>query len=478
MQKKYGNNIRLGPIMFTDADVAVYSPSINPDSPSVIIANRGVGSGMAPVFSTQKMSFSIPLNKIETDISKPLLNSNSGIPVIIKLKYLGLTPKLGFRIKVNWAQTYKHYSSNDKFKAEASYFGLFGGSYESSAQRILNELETNKCIEVETILGEGFTSADRKEFLLPILDIINKEILTNIQPPQQLTPAEAKDPSASGRFISAGYSTSLKDATFINKGSTVYNFTVQQMVERNTICGGNISIGGYSDEVKKRLILNATESDFKSVTISLPSNFSTEIGKELKINKIDYAISLVSKSNESDRKYVFSKSPNYTWKDVLGKDRNIITFPLMKEWSEEDKNLVANTVFKEKISISTDLNYTLEMERKFKAFTGGSGTNSLSDNRFNILTVNPINLKFNQINKEDELLEVIVQMTFDQKKAFERSIKPFSENGVYLRPESLKYIVPNIEMIKNIFVNLTFVYSNGKIKKWKYNNINLKEIEN
>src|SRR5687768_16427441 len=100
--------------------------------------------------------------------------------------------------------------------------------------------------------------------LQPVLARINAEILDGLKPPEKVAPAVANSPSASGRIFSAGYSVSIKKKSDIRNGTGKFDFSVQNMVERTTIIGGFMGIGAYPQEVRKLVVLNSTEDDFKA----------------------------------------------------------------------------------------------------------------------------------------------------------------------------------------------------------------------
>jgi hypothetical protein len=481
LENRFGKAIKLGSVIFKSAQVSAYTPvnaAVN-DS-STIMGAAGVGSGIAPVFSTQKMVFSFPYNKIGSNVINTLISSQTGIPVFVTLNYIGLTPKLGLKVEWDWQSIYNHYSSDEKFKASASYFGWVGASYEYSSQKIWDILTSDNSIRISGITGEGFNPQDLDKILQPILARINSEILAGVQPPEKIAPAVASAPSASGRFFSVGYSVAMKEKHEIKSGKGTFDFSVQNMVERTTVIGGFMGIGSYSKDVRDLLVLNSTEDDYKSASIILPSPLSNDNWAELKINKIDLSLSMINDDKESERQYVFTSAiTNNTWQDKTKRLRYSIVIPLMNDWTKTNGAFKNTAVFSEKMNISTDLNYTLAFEKKYKAYTGDGSINSLSDNRFNIIEVNPIFLSFNLLDASEPLLQVTVQLEFDNVKSLVRTIKPIKEAGSvsFQQPVALKYIIPNISLLANINMTIKFYYKGGTIKSWKYNNQNLKEIE-
>ncbi len=481
LKSKYGAGIKLSSMIFKSAQVSAYtpvSPAVNESS--TIVGAAGVGSGIAPVFSTQKMVFSFPFSKVGSNVTRDLVNSQTGIPVFLTLNYIGLTPKAEIEVEWDWKLVYNHYSRDEKFKASASYFGLFGASYEYSSQEIWNRLRSDNSVRISGKLGEGLTAADMEKYLQPILARINTEILRGIEPPQKVAAATAANPSASGKFFSAGYSVAIKKESDIREGKGYFKFTIQNMVERSTVVGGFIGIGNYSEGIRKLLVLNSTEDDYKSAHIILPGSMDNEQARELKISKIAMSLNLATGDKKSDQQYVaMTPESNWVWKDPAKNLRNSLVLPLMDEWTKSNGDFKTNAVFQEKMEIATGLNYTLKFDKSYEAYTGDGSLNSLSDNRFNIVEINPVLLGFKDVEAAENLVQVDVSLEFDNIKATKRTLKPYKEQGAaeFSKPQAIKYILPNLATLRSLKVKIVFYYKDG-LKEWKYNNQNLLELEN
>jgi len=476
---KYGNNIKLGSMIFKSAQVSAYT-AVNPalNDSSTIIGSAGVGGGIAPIFSAQKMVFSFPYNKISTNVINTLISSQTGIPVFVTLNYWGLTPKSGLKVEWDWQLVYNHYSSDEKFKASASCFGRVGVSYEYNSQQIWNILRSDNSVRIYGITSEGLTQQVLDKILQPLLARINAEILDGLKPPEKVAPLVANNPLASGSVFAAGYSVSIKRVNEIKSGRGSFDFNVQNMVERTTIIGGVMRIDKYTKEVKDLVVVNSTEDDFKSASIILPSPISNELSNDLKVNKVDLSLSMVNNDQESDHQFVFSSlQTNHSWQDSSRSTRYFIVIPLMEDWTNSNGAFKNTAYFKEQMSITTDLNYTLNFEKKYKSYTSEGSINCLSDNRFNILEINPGFLEFKGIDNTQDIVQVTAQMTFDNNQTSMRTIQLIKENGQYLQPNSLKYIIPDINTINSVKLIVKYFYKDGTCKNWKYNNRNLKDIE-
>jgi hypothetical protein len=148
----------------------------------------------------------------------------------------------------------------------------------------------------------------------------------------------------------------------------------------------------------------------------------------------------------------------------------------MGQWTQS-KDFKKNSFFSEEIYISTDLNYTLNFKKQYNAYTGDGRSNSLSDNRFNIIEVSPVLLTFKDIDPTVNLKQIMVLLEFDGNKTLNRTIKPLRNSlGQFEMPESLKYIVPNLKTVNSLRLTVNFVFADG-VKKWKYSGQNLLEFE-
>jgi hypothetical protein len=97
----------LAALPLKSAEVSIYKP----DSGD-LIGNGALGEGIAPTFASQKMVFALTLTKLGTDVYESLVNSATGVPIIMTFTYQGLTPAVGLNVTVDWDQTYQYYSSN------------------------------------------------------------------------------------------------------------------------------------------------------------------------------------------------------------------------------------------------------------------------------------------------------------------------------------------------------------------------------
>ena len=90
------------------------------------------------------MAFLLELTSNGTDVYEKMTRGNTGVPVHVEFIYQGLTPKAGFRVTVDWDQTYRHYSRDEKFRARASWWGLVSAKATADITQIRDELTKSK----------------------------------------------------------------------------------------------------------------------------------------------------------------------------------------------------------------------------------------------------------------------------------------------------------------------------------------------
>lgn len=276
------SQITLSGLPLSSAEANIYVPATGE-----FLASATQGAGVGPIFNSQEQAFLLHLTKKGADTLATALQKGNGINISYVLKYEGLTPKAGFKVKVHWDQVYRHFSRQDRAKARASLFGLvtLGGDYDR--QQLMNDLENNRCLEVEVIENKGFKKEDAWKFLEPILARINKELEVQLAPPPTEQAARAADPESGGAALpgvftgfmggGAGYSVAIKEASSKRQGTETISFAARMHIERTTVAGGFASLKGYPDSVRNDAIIVVPPGPWKSSYFLLP-NVGTDIG--------------------------------------------------------------------------------------------------------------------------------------------------------------------------------------------------------
>lgn len=456
-------DIRLAALPFKSAEVAIYSPG-GTDPSSKMLVTGVQGTGIAPVFATQKMVFSLTLTDIGADALDRLVQVNTGLPVAVIFTYNGLTPPAGFEVNVDWDQTYSHYSRDEKFRASASYFGLFGASYESQAQSIYNTLVENKCLTIKLTTGESVTSKQLQEHLAPILKRINDEMLERFRPPAEVAAAQASAPTAKGFFGSAGYSSAMKRAENVKRGSERIVYTQQDLVERKTIAAGFIGIGAYPQSVRDALVTSVpAESVFRSAYFVLPSTANAE---ELGIREITLEMAL--RADGTDRSV---QSVQWTadrgWRDVRNNARSAMVFPLL--------GLPAQVPikFRSKLTVLTRQD-RLVHESLADATSGDVRIGGLDRSSLDVVQIDASGLSFRQMDPASDLTQVGVTLT-SGGRTLTSTLVPRLVSGQRQAPEPIMWLVPRGAdgASPEVKAEITFHLRTGERRVWRHSGQNL-----
>jgi hypothetical protein len=453
------------------------------------VADGAQTEGIAPTQSNQKMIFSIPLTRIGADVYDALTNSNTGMGVAVSYKYNGLTPPAGFKVTVDWEQTYKFLSKDKKtagsvgLSGTLSSFGL-GGSvgYAKITKDIKQTLIDNKCISIEATTGESFTTEQMEKYLDPIIQKIGEELLDKAEMSNSIDTMMLSDalnenlaPGGGGSKISQFLSFSgskkvlMKNINIVKKGKQEYDFRINQLVERTSIAGGFVGLGKYNKEVKDRLVTIVPQGKWESAFFILPTVSDDE---NIGIGQVDLQVGLKNKGKAYNTQVVmWSKEKG--WVDKDGKQRSLIAFPLMEfaNKDEELKNLSFDLLAK--ITVGREV---LEVRQDIKTINGESAVStplSLVD----VVSVIPDMLSFNLLNNQSQLDFANITLTDGQRK-FSKSLRPMSQSGTPAPPKPIYWLVakPNT-LTSNVKADIIFNLHDGSTVKWKQNQRNLYDPE-
>lgn len=451
--------IRLSAMPIKSAEVLLYTPQTD-----TLLAEAPKGNGIAPTFATQKMVFTVPLTAIGADVYTGLVNSATGVPLMVTYTYEGLTPPQGFTVHVDYDQTYKHYSESSKFRAEASYMGLFGGSYQSTRESVFNELINNHCIQVHIDTGANFTMAQAQEYLQPILARINSELLEASKPPDKIDPAKAPDPGGGGWWGSVGYSVATKSETDRKHGTEDYDFHVQNVEERKTVASGFVGIGKYPKEVQDRLVFNSVGT-FKRAFFLLPS---VEDVDQMGIRQVELKVNFRTgmRSLLDNPKTVIWTAAQQSWSD--GSDvLKIIPFGLGGYGLTEEQ--IKQIKFVESIRISLKNGSPLEYNESVDAFNGTLGVPRPRDN-FDVVTVDGQQLSWKRLDNTSPLEAVEVTLT-SGNRTLSDTLRPQLNNGAWTIPQPLYWVVGHKvgQPADPLSATIKFRLADGRIINWNHN---------
>ncbi|HEY9070986.1 MAG TPA: hypothetical protein VIV61_12080 [Candidatus Ozemobacteraceae bacterium] len=313
--------VLLSPLAMVDAKLTVWGPGGEklgeaPQAPDV-----------APAFANQSIPVQINLNKLGADFSDALVKSGGGIPINITFSFNGLTPKAGFKVQMDYDQTFKHLSTDSKARVKWSHW-FCSGSTKVDVSTVREDLTTNKCLTIESISGEHFTDEQIDKFMLPVIEKLQQEMF-NMQEPEKVEPAKAAEPEAGRGIISVGVSFSLKSVEKVKKGKTVISMNRQQIMKRQTAVGGLITIANWPKDVKDKCVITMPAGNWASAWYSLPdvgdasSIGVTEVSVQVKV--LDPNGKAVAKCPAQMAKWT---AKDGVWKDAKNIERYTLMFPM------------------------------------------------------------------------------------------------------------------------------------------------------
>lgn len=357
----------IAPLSMSNAVVSVYTPGGEKMGDAPIAPNFG------PTFANQSIPVQINLTELGADFSDALVKTGGGILITYVFDYNGLTPKCGFKVTVDWDQTYKHFSTSTK--AEASYNSWFwSANAQTDISTVRDDLLTNKCIKVESIAGETFKAEEIDKYLMPILEAINKEIF-EIETPDEVEPANAASPNKPSKSwgFSAGVSFSLKDVKKVKKGKTTYSMDRQMIVPRKTVAGGLIGIGDYSKEIQDELITLMPAGNWASGWFKLPYTDGVE---DIGITSINLTVEVLDTKGK-----VVTKVPKQTavwtessgcWTDAKKNERETLVFTLADLYNTY-KDTIGDFSYKQTMKVTQKIgkkSVTLQFVNTVPMFNG------------------------------------------------------------------------------------------------------------
>jgi hypothetical protein len=470
-------NLRLAALPLRSANVRLVTPK------GEFLAQGTETAGIAPLLANQKMVFSIGLSKIGTDVYDALVNSNTGMGVAVDFSYNGLTPPAGFKIIVNWDESYKFFSKNEITRAKvAGMYNWLSGSleYKKEKQQIVQELKMNRCISVEAVSGETVSDTMLFHYIDPILQKITTEMFDASAFKSRMDSmlvAEALEKDTTQRKdkeggilnffrISGGKSIAVKDIRLTKKVNDTISFNVKQLVERKSTAGGFVGLGRYSKEIKDKLAIAIVGTNWQSAYFVLPPISDDD---DIGIKRISLDIRLMNKGKMYNSQ-VFNWTKEKKWTDRNGTERAVAAFPLL-ELAKEDPAM-KNMNFELVATINAG-NSTLPLTQTVPV---GNGENNIALplSMVDIIKVDPELLTFKSITPDSKLAYVTVNLN-NGTQSVNKSIKPVIVNGAATPPHPFYWLLPKIPGGNPVAPNIVFTLTDGTKVNWKSNGRKLNE---
>jgi hypothetical protein len=454
--------IRLAALPFKAATANLYIPKSG-----LLVASEPVGPGIAPTFSTQKMAYAISLSKIGSDVYDSLANSTTGLATGIEFTYTGLTPPVGFTVTVDWDQAYTFYSKDEKIRAQLSLGSYFGGKAMIDRNKLVETLKQNKVIEIDEIDNPE----NGAKYLELIINRINAELLEAMKPPTSVPEAVAGDPTPdksildklTGKFFGqGGYSVSIKDRKVTKKGKEKVTFRSRHLQERKTIAAGFVGIGGYPEDVRKRLVTVVPPGPWKSAFFMLPNVGDAQ---EVGISQVDLELRL-RKGNATHATQVAVWKPTGGWTGIGGTGpRSLVAFGLMDLYQQDPT--LANVKF-ETVTQITLKNDVLRVTDTLPVDDQRAIVTPLS--AVKVLRLDATSLSWAGLDPSSKLVSAMVSVRAGDR-SFNTLVKPRLLDAKLAPPAPVTWIMPRAAT--SVTATITFRLSDGTTINWSRNGQNL-----
>jgi hypothetical protein len=446
-------DLSLSALPIKSATASIYSPSDNK------LLSNIFGSGLYPLFASQKAPFVLYLTRWGADINDALIGhsvtSATGIPIAITFTFQGLTPPASIHIKANYRKIFNHYSSDKAFAAKASYFGLFGASSQMRWSTINENLSVDGALTVTKIGSSDIDETTMDAVMQAVMKRINDNIFQAMSPPTAISPASADMPSVNERFAGAGYNASFKTVNEISNIDDEFDWTERKIVDRTTLAGGFVGLGQYSQAIRDNAVKFVPTFDWDLAYFILPA-----VGQLQELTQVVVNTQLVN--NQDLQHPISAQSGIWTsakgWRSIP--DDNPITtldFAIAPSLNNGvGRNnlqfITTTTVTQADINtISTDTSNVVQ---------GGIPV-APPVNSLRTIFFDPGQLQFNNINSLGKLIRVGVTMTIGTN-TFSNVIQPLLKDGKYALPNQLVWVVKKDDIRNNhINVTLSFDYISG-----------------
>ncbi len=332
-----GLAVSLAPLPFHKADAAIF------DGAGKLNAEGTQAPGLAPAYITGALPFQLKLDRFDSDLYTALVNTQgSGVGVLMKLTFEGVLPPAGFKVTIDWDQTYTHLYENKETRIAIGTYNL-GVDIGISKTKIREELISKGCMMVESLTSEAVTQEEIDRYLDPVIEKMQQTLIEKIHPPEKIEPENQDKPDSLNKcFFLAKSSVNvvMKSQQSVKKGSETFTFDKAVIVERNTSCGAFIGINSYSDAVKKRLVSTMPLDSWASAFLLLPG---VDNNPELHINSVSMSAEVVDKKGKaisglSDTASWSAQKP-LLWLNKDGDETGSLKFPLMSLFKKYDDDI-------------------------------------------------------------------------------------------------------------------------------------------
>ncbi|MFZ5950455.1 MAG: hypothetical protein ACOYXC_07105 [Candidatus Rifleibacteriota bacterium] len=492
------DTLKLSALPFKSAEVTVYDLEGN------LLSSTFQTPGIAPSFANNEIPFQVMLTKLSSDVYDALTTGGGGIPVYITYTFDQVTSPVGFKVTVDWDQTFSHFSKDEKTKqayTEWYYYRTWWGGLrargrtgvqETHNETLSENLQESKSVKVEAVAGEEFTQEEINKYLDPILETISKELVEKVTPPEKIDPAAAKEPDNPG-YWRTSTNVSVKSVNTVKKGTQVYDFSRRSVFESKSTYGSILGIGGYSDAIKKELVTIKPAGNWDYAYFLVPAvgdklaDAIDQITLQVTPRKVKRnskgEIEIDSKTKEEKFEQIsgtvaqlvtWTKDNTY-FADKNGNEVNKILFPLqaITDKLAQDKIPLSDCRYEVVINVTQGSN-KMKFESLEEFLIGGIPV-STPMARIEAVEVDcDIGLTFGEKGSSDKntLAAVIIKIVSEKpSKTYNQTIKSDSDEKI-----AIFLVEKEDEGIKNpVKATINFQLFNSKKIPWKNNGRNLRD---
>ena len=307
-------------------------------------------------------------------------------------------------------------------------------------------------------------------FLRSILKIINDKIFFGFEPLEKIGSTKNLTTNlgkAANYFLKGRIKEKVKN---INEE---IDFTSSKTIEQLIVTSGFIGIGRYPKRVRNTLINLIPLGPWKTALFNLPPVGDSKI---LKIDHVDLQIGLLY-HGELYNVQQFTWNPYKGWRDLNGKSRNSIFFPLGSlEQKFKDYNF-KNLKFQKSFNIIQG-NNVVKFTHTQDVVNGQIVIETpINSNYVEVVVIDGTKLFWKGINKNSELIKLNITLK-SGAKAFRASLKPRIVNGDHFKPFPLYWLIPKIDSnnLTPITADIQFVYQDKPNRNWMHNGKNIRDI--
>lgn len=274
-----GANIVVTPVPLSDAKVTFYSPDGD------FITSGSKPSGLAPSYMSQKMPYSVTLNRMGVGILDKLVTGPTGLAVVYELSHVAMTAPASFKVSVDFTNTQNVSKFAQNYSSDESWQFLWWGKNEKHNVRtesLYQSLVSTGVIKEEmvldpTVIGDDAILEIKNNLLTQIYSqVFGKD--QSVAPlkidPKDPDPAKAEATNNGPRAIQVN--TSYFNSINESRKKFDVDFSFRKRITKKTTFGGFVGIGNWIGVLDAK---NKKQGDSSNVASAADS---TEMSQGLK----------------------------------------------------------------------------------------------------------------------------------------------------------------------------------------------------